>query len=119
MRSNIIGNIIRRDNDALSCCQCGFDLTTREADNSSFEPHPECGPCNHDRCNSCGIRIGKHHTLVPNKLVEVILEYNWIKESKNSIEERSKIRKGPLRICKFCYKASFKRTLVLNVVMRA
>ena len=106
----------RRSMERIICCNCGVDVH-KVRDSAAYRNHPWCGPCDHAKCSSCGLRVGKHHELVPNKLVIVDTEYIKIMEHMGT-EKRHK-KQGILKLCKLCYIASKKRTLMLHGKLRA
>jgi hypothetical protein len=101
----------------ILCCHCGLAVSPKERDTASYRNHEWCGPCNHEKCSSCGLRIGTHHVLIPNKLVEVEIEYHRLMEHKGKINKQKK--QGILKLCKLCYMASQKRPLRLHGKLRA
>ena len=98
--------------ERIMCCHCGVEVLKEKYSVNTHRNHPECGPCNHDKCTSCGLRIGEHHDLIPNKLVKVELTYYKLMEHLG--KENKQQKHGKLKLCKLCYMASKKRTLRLH-----
>jgi len=102
--------------EKILCCHCGLEVPPKVRDSAASRNHQECGPCNHAKCSSCGLRTGTHHALIPNKLVEVEVEYYKLMEHKGIINKQKK--QGILKLCKLCYMASQKRPLQLHGKLR-
>ena len=101
--------------ERIMCCHCGLEVF-KSSWTASYRNHPECGPCNHDKCASCGLRVGEHHDLIPNKLVNVDLIYIKIMEHLGKEDKQKK--QGMVKLCKLCYIASKQRTLIMHGKLR-
>ena len=102
--------------EKILCCHCGLEVPPKVRDSAASRNHQEGGPCNHAKCASCGLRVGEHHNLIPNKLVEVSLIYIRIMEHLG--KENKKKKQGILKLCKLCYMASKRRTLKMHGKLR-
>ena len=102
--------------EKILCCHCGLEVPPKVRDSAASRNHQECGPCTHEKCASCGLRVGEHHNLIPNKLVEVNLIYTNI--MKHLGKENKKKKQGILKLCKLCYMASKRRTLKMHGKLR-